>query len=154
VHGVFARGGPNRTFLPLSSAFTLIELLLVVSIIAILAALTLGTLGYANRKGAEGRARAEVAALNAAIDRYQLEVGSYPGDQASLYASLCPTQGQGKVFFEPTAGMVATNSQPRRFIDPWGTPYNYRYPGVVNVGSFDLWTVPPNAKSENDWIHN
>lgn len=135
-------------------AFSLIELLVVVAIIAILAGLSLATLGYVNRKGAEGRARAEVTALSAAIDRYKLEVGSFPADQDSLYASLCPTQGQGKVFFEPTPGMVSTNSQTRRFIDPWGAPYNYRAPGLVNVGSFDLWSVPPNARTESDWIHN
>jgi general secretion pathway protein G len=135
-------------------AFTLIELLVTVAVIAILAALVLGTLGYANRKGAESRARSEVAALSAAIDRYQLETGMFPADQASLYSALCPTQGQGKVFFEPTPGIVDANARPARFIDPWGAPYNYRFPGTVNIGSFDLWSVPPNAKTQKDWVHN
>ncbi|MFM8887797.1 MAG: type II secretion system protein, partial [Chthoniobacterales bacterium] len=61
-----------------ADAFTLIELLVVVAIIAILAGLTLATLGNVNRKGAESRARSEVAALAAAIDAYKLEFGSYP----------------------------------------------------------------------------
>ena len=50
------------------AGFTLVELLATIAVIVVVAGLTLGTLGYVNRKGAEGRAKAEVAALAAAID--------------------------------------------------------------------------------------
>lgn len=133
------------------AAFTLMELMVVILVIAILVGLTIGTLGYVNRKGAESRAQAEVAALSAAIDSYKIEVGSYPA-QADLFAELT---GQGtvntnKVYFEPTPSMGTNN----RFIDPWGAPYNYNPAGQRNVGFFDLWAVPPKARDERDWIHN
>ena len=139
-----------------AGAFTLIELLIVVSIIAILAGLTLSTLGYVNRKSAESRARTEVVALSSAIENYKLDVGSYP-PAADLYNELIG-QGSindGKVFFEPPPGMVNTNVKPRVFVDPYGQTYNYN-PGKPsrNIGFFDLYCKPPGAKSEADWIHN
>jgi general secretion pathway protein G len=133
-------------------AFTLIELLVVVAIIAILAALTLSTLGYVNRKGAESRARAEVAGLSAAIDSYRLDIGGYPASN-NLYRELT---GQGpintnKIYFEPTAG-IATNNQ---FMDPWGSPYRYETnpTSIVNRGFFDLWTTN-NSTNPALWIRN
>jgi general secretion pathway protein G len=145
------------------AGFTLIELLVVVAIIAILAGLTLSTLGYVNRKGAESRARAEVAALSAAIDSYRLEFGTYPSNQASLYRELTGTAtGAGavntnKVLFEPTPGMV-TNMATGPFIDPWGFTYEYRVGAQAtnNVGFFDLWSTAGNAAAANapNWIRN
>lgn len=139
------------------AAFTLIELLVVVAIIAILAGLTLSTLGYVNRKGAESRARAEVAALSAAIDSYKLDFGGYPASN-NLYQELT---GQGpvntnKVYFEPTPGITGTNAGVATFIDPWGVFYNYVTNATVNVGFFDLWSTAGNAAATNtnNWIRN
>jgi prepilin-type N-terminal cleavage/methylation domain-containing protein len=150
-----------RSLLCKRSAFTLIELLVVVAIIAILAGLTLGTLGYVNKKGAESRARAEVAALSAAIDAYKLEFGLYPASNI-LYGELAGdtsasggalTNTIGKVFFEPTGPILDTNATPRRFIDPWGSPYNYTTNATNNVGFFDLWTTN-NSTNPAFWIRN
>ena len=59
-------------------AFTLIELLVVITVIAILAGLVLNTAGYIQKKSARSRAEAEVAALSAAIESYNLDYGAYP----------------------------------------------------------------------------
>lgn len=131
-------------------AFTLIELLVVVAIIAILAGLTLATLGNVNRKGAESRARSEVAALAAAIDAYKMEFGSYPASN-NLYTELT-AQGPAntnRVFFEVTSGITNNN----QFVDPWGMPYNYTTNATFNVGFFDLWTTN-NSTNSALWIRN
>ena len=130
-------------------AFTLIELLVVVAIIAILAALTLSTLGYVNKKGAESRARSEVAALSAAIEAYKLDAGTYPTNVASLYPVLCPAAAGSKVYFEPTPGIVATNGGVVQFTDPWGTAYNYSNA----ITYFDLWSTAGGTNT-NSWIRN
>ncbi len=158
-----SRGVPRKSDTGHPFGFTLIELLVVVAIIAILAGLTLSTLGYVNRKGAESRARAEVAALSAAIDSYRLEFGTYPSNQASLYRELTGTAtGAGavntnKVLFEPTPSMV-TNMATGPFIDPWGFAYEYRVGAQAtnNVGFFDLWSTAGNAAAANapNWIRN
>ena len=51
------------------SAFTLIELMVVIAIIAILAGLILSAAGYVQKKGARSRAEAEIAACSAFLDR-------------------------------------------------------------------------------------
>lgn len=131
-------------------AFTLIELLVVVAIIAILAALTLSTLGYVNKKGAESRARSEVAALSAAIEAFKLDTGAYPTTAASLYTNLCPPTGGAKVYFEPTSGILGTNGSTVQFFDPWGTAYNYSN----SVTYFDLWSTAGGSADTNQWIRN
>jgi len=128
-----------------SAAFTLIELLVVVAVIAVLAGLTLSTLGYVNKKGAESRAQAEVAALSAAIESFKIGEGFYPTNAASLYTNLCPAVDGRKVYFEPAPSMVTNN----KFIDPWGSDYGYS-----NYTSyFELWSTAGGTNT-NNWIRN
>jgi type II secretion system protein G len=136
---------------PGRSAFTLIELLLVIAIVAILAGLTLSTSGFVNNKAAESRARADVAALASAIDRFKLEFGSYPANN-HLYRELTG-QGPvntGRVLFEPPPGMLTNN----QLVDPWGVPYSYTTNATHNVGFFDLWTRNNAPANEALWIRN
>src|SRR5437868_7714305 len=67
-----------------SSAFTLVELLVVFGIILILAGLVLSTVGYARKKGARARAETEIAAMSAACESYKADNGIYPRGNADL----------------------------------------------------------------------
>lgn len=144
----------KRVFTPQrTGAFTLIELMVVIAIIAILAALTLSTMGYVNRKAAQSRAEAEVAALSAAIDAYKLDNGAYPSNNTTtLYKELTGQGSTKKVYFTPTAG-IATNTTNGPFIDPWGNPYGYANPGTNNVGFFDIWSTAGGTNTAN-YIRN
>jgi len=138
-----------------SAAFTLVELLAVIALIGVIAGLTLAGLGYVQQKSAISRAEAEVASLSAAIESFKMDYGAYPGSVEVLFPELtgapaASVNTNGKVFFETTARMVTNN----RIIDPWGAPYNYTTNASRNVGFFDLWSVPPKARDESDWIHN
>ena len=80
------------------AAFTLIELMAVITIIVILAGLVVGGLGYVTDKQAKARASVQIALLSKALEAYKLDMGTYPltGDTttgllksaASLYAPL------------------------------------------------------------------
>ncbi len=70
-----ARDTPAAT-----SAFTIVELLVVLTIILVLAGLILATSGYVHTKGARSRAEAEIAALSAALENYKADNGVYPSD--------------------------------------------------------------------------
>ncbi len=60
------------------AAFTLIELLAVMTIILILAGLILAIAGNANYKAAQSRAQGEIKALSAACEAYKTDNGAYP----------------------------------------------------------------------------
>src|SRR2546421_5169588 len=59
-------------------AFTIVELLVVITIIIVLAGLILATTGYVQKKGARSRAEAEIAAMSAALENYKSDNGIYP----------------------------------------------------------------------------
>ena len=150
------------------AAFTLIELLAVITIIGILAGLTLGAAGAVRRHGATSTAKAEVAALQAACDRYYADNGAYPIGTASpttvtapagatvLFTNLlgsttlsaAPTS---KRYFEPKPAMVYTNGTPNYFIDSWGYPYGYNSDGT---NAPLIWSTAgqTTAGGTNKWI--
>lgn len=66
-----------------AGAFTIMELLVVISIIIILAGLILGTSGYVQKKGARSRTEAEIAAMSAACESYKADNGVYPRNPTS-----------------------------------------------------------------------
>lgn len=65
--------GSHRT-----SAFTLVELLVVVAIIAVLASLTLGAYTFAMRDSKRRTTIGSMTAIAAALDDYQTQFGEYP----------------------------------------------------------------------------
>ena len=68
-----------------SLAFTLIELLTVMAIIVALAGLTMGVSSYANRKALESRAKAEIRAMELALEAYKADNGAYPPLDADMF---------------------------------------------------------------------
>src|SRR6266487_2560069 len=107
------------------SAFTLIELVVVVGIILILAGLVLSTAGYARKKGARARADTEIAAMSAACESYKADNGAYPtsSDTNNLNAqtSFNPSAYQAaslylyNALFGATAGSRTPNTGARSY---------------------------------------
>lgn len=146
----------------LPKGFTLVELLIVITVIAILAALVLNTAGYVQEKGARSRAESEIAALSAALESYKADNGDYPlssnpqtnsaSTDQTLYTNLSPASG--KVYFEFSKGM--TNAS-KAVIDPFGNGYGYQYPGATNrsgTNFFDLFSTANKGVNSNAWIKN
>ena len=71
-------------------AFTILELLVVITIIIVLAGLILATVGYVQKKGARSRAEAEIAAMSAALESYKADNGIYPTDAKKRKCSIRP----------------------------------------------------------------
>lgn len=64
-------------------AFTLIELIVVMTVIVILVGLILSTVGYVQKKAARSRAETEIAAIAAACESYKADNGTYPRDNTT-----------------------------------------------------------------------
>ena len=78
-------------------AFTLIELMAVITIIVILAGLVVGGLGFVTERQAKEKARVQMALLTKALEEYKLDNGAYPpmanstdglGTSDDLYVAL------------------------------------------------------------------
>jgi prepilin-type N-terminal cleavage/methylation domain-containing protein len=154
-------------------AFTLIELLAVITIIGILAGLTLGAAGAVRRHGATSTAKAEVAALQAACDRFYADNNSYPSNSTvNPSSSFAPTAytaaGQAlftnllgsatltaaptsKRYFEPKAAMVNTTGN-NYFIDPWGYAYGYNSDGTNAPLIWSTAGQTTGGANTNKWI--
>jgi general secretion pathway protein G len=61
------------------AAFTLIELMAVITIIVILAGLVVGGMGFVSERQAKEKAKVQIALLSKAIEEYKLDMGKYPG---------------------------------------------------------------------------
>lgn len=59
-------------------AFTLIELLAVITIIVILASLVVAGLSFVTERQAREKARVQIALISKALEDYKLDMGSYP----------------------------------------------------------------------------
>jgi hypothetical protein len=125
------------------------------------------------RSGAQ--AQSEISVLSTALESYKVEYGDYPkatgpiGPKESananvLYQALVVSNATynraGKVFFEPYKGICAStnyNSSTNYFVDPFGRPYQYRYPGDPNKSGtnfFDLFSYGKANKTDdntNNW---
>lgn len=83
------------------AAFTLVELMAVITIIVILAGLVVGGLGYVSEKQASSKAKVQIALLSKAIEEYKLDMGKYPGIDTNTVASgKISSQLYDKLFYE------------------------------------------------------
>jgi type II secretory pathway pseudopilin PulG len=135
------------------NAFTLLELLIVMTIIIVLAGLTFATMGYVQGKARRSRAEAEIAAISAALENYKADNGAYP--RSSDTDGLDPTQAtnpssyssanlklyeflsgdltydrkpEEKSYFAFKPNQLAPTDQTKNvtaIIDPFGSPYGY-----------------------------
>ena len=60
------------------AAFTLIEMMAVVTIIVILASLGVGVMNFVQERQAKEKAKVQIALLSRALEEYKLDMGTYP----------------------------------------------------------------------------
>ncbi len=123
-------------------AFTLVEIIVVVTIIAVLAALIaprlFGRLTWAKVR----TAGAEVKAMETAVNLYLTDTGETLTSNFDLEVLLIPAEDGGG-----PQGPYFQKAQD--LLDPWNNPYVVRVPGEVNY-DFDIISWGPDAEEGTD----
>jgi general secretion pathway protein G len=132
-----------------SAGFTLLELLVVMVIIGLLAGFVAPRYFAQVGKSQVKAARAQIDALDKALDQYRIDVGHLPTTEQGLAALNTAPQGE-----QNWAGPYLKKEVP---LDPWGNPYVYAQPGTHN-NDFDLMSYGkdgrPGGTGENADLGN
>jgi len=123
-------------------AFTLIELLVVIIILAILAAVVLPRVIGKTDDARQGAVRASISNFDQALEMYKADVGTFPSNEEGLQALLTNTSNNPK-WNGPYLKGTSTLSP-----DPWGQPFQYRYPSEHGQADFDVYSNGPPEKPE------
>lgn len=158
-------------------AFTLVEVLVVVSIMVVLITLIVGTFGWIETKKQEEATKLTVNRLSMSLEQYKTENGLLPEDHAveaqssnKLYMALFgDTENSGKpdkgavVYYDDLdpnlskgtgskGKLIELRKGEYLIIDPWGQPYRYRR--GFNEGNtkainpdFDIWSIGKDGRS-------
>jgi general secretion pathway protein G len=127
--------------------FTLLEIMLVVTIIALL----LGTAIYKLTGNVEYsrhvRVAADIQGIKTQLGLYESMNGFYPTTEQGLQALVTQPDTDPR----PTRWYQLYKEMPK---DPWGNEYIYRCPGVKDPQSYDLFSAGPDRKpdtEDDDW---
>jgi len=121
---------PLRRFRSRSRGFTLLELLVVMVIIGLLAGFVAPRYFAQVGKSQVKVAKAQIDALDKALDQFRLDMGRYPTTEEGLNAlQTAPGGTETNTWGGPYLKKGVPN-------DPWGRPYIYIAPG--EHAEFDL----------------
>lgn len=116
--------------------FTLLELLVVMVIIGLLAGYVAPRYFAQIGKSEVKAARAQIDALDKAVETYRLDTGHYPKTEDGLAA--LDKQPAGETHWQ---GPYLKKAVP---LDPWGNPYVYKQPG--DHGDYDILSYGRDGK--------
>ena len=114
--------------------FTLVEMLLVITIIGILAALVVPKMMGRSEQARQAAARADISSIKTALDAFEVDNGYYPKNAMDLLQQ----PRDAKNWHGPYLDKIPQ--------DPWGNNYIYVFPGKHNANSYDLSSVGPDGK--------
>lgn len=128
-----------------SRAFTLVELLLVITIISILMAIAVPRFVGRSQEAKVAAARqAIIGTFGIALDLYEQDMGGYPAADEGLVALV---EGRGMNNWHGPY-LKSTTIPP----DPWGNEYHYMYPSELTDSEmlYDLVSAGPDGIVGND----
>jgi len=119
-----------------SSAFTLVELLLVLVILGVLAAIVIPKFSGRTEQAKEQAAVTQLSTFRTALDSFEVDNGYYPKGKNGLQDLIVkPRDAQNW-----RGPYLQADRVP---LDPWGNEYIYECPGRHNASSYDVSSSGP-----------
>lgn len=133
-----------------NEGFTLLEILIVVTIIGLLMAV-IGNQLFARRgQAVHDLARVQVRSIEQALAAYELDNGRYPTSQQGLMALVREPNTEPRPRRYQPGGYVTKD----KIMDPWGSEFRYDIPGANNSHSFDLYTYAADAVQGGEGVNS
>jgi len=156
--------------------FTLVEILVVITIITLLVSLLVVLVGNILERARYAKTAAVVKLLDEACKTYNLDFGQYPPndmqDSRSLYhhlgmerklktqkgdmgAALVTTKPpivefQHDMLGDPKSGLPDPKTNPVPIVDGFDNPIRYKVPGKYNKKGVDIWSAGKDGKDQLD----
>jgi general secretion pathway protein G len=127
--------------------FTLLEIMLVVTIIALLLGTAIYKLAGNVEYARHTRVSADVQGISTQLKLYESMNGFYPTTEQGLQALVTQPDTDPK----PSRWYQLYTQLPK---DPWQNTYIYRCPGTKNTTGYDLFSAGPDRKADtadDDW---
>jgi general secretion pathway protein G len=129
------------------SAFTLLEIMLVISIIVVLLGVAVSKLGNTTGVAKGVAVKADVQSIGTQIKLYESLNGFAPTTEQGLQALVTQPSSDPR----PAHWYQLFKEIPK---DPWGSNYIYLCPGRKNPTGYDLYSAGPDRKADtadDDW---
>ena len=129
------------------SGFTLLEIMIVVSIIVILLGLAISRMKNPTVFAKSVAVQADVQSVGTTLMQYEAMNGFYPTTEQGLQALVTQPESEPR----PNRWHSFYDRIPT---DPWGTPYQYRCPGIKHPDKYDLFSAGPDRipdTADDDW---
>ena len=127
--------------------FTLLEIMIVVTIISLLLGAAIYQLGGNVEYAKHTKISADVQAISTQLKLYESMNGFFPTTDQGIQALVSQPESDPK----PTRWYQLFKEMPK---DPWQNNYIYRNPGMKNTGSYDLYSAGPDRQpdtADDDW---
>jgi general secretion pathway protein G len=127
---------------PRARGFTLIEIMVVITILGILAALIVPRVVGRTDDARIAAAKQDIASVMQALKLYRLDNGRYPTTEQGLQALITKPTTEPVPTNWKQGGYLERSSVPK---DPWGNPYQYLNPGLR--GEIDVFSFGADGQS-------
>jgi general secretion pathway protein G len=124
-----------------NQGFTLLEIMLVVTIIALLLGAAIYKLGGNVEYARHVRIASDIQGINTQLKLYESMNGFFPTTEQGLQALVT----QPSTDPQPTRWYQLYKEPPK---DPWNSDYIYRNPGIKNPNGYDLYSAGPDRKAD------
>jgi general secretion pathway protein G len=133
-----------------NAAFTLLEIMLVVTIIALLLGAAIYKLGGNVEYSRHVRISSDIQGINTQLKLYESMNGFFPSSEQGLQALVTQPSSDP----QPTRWYQLYKELPK---DPWNNTYVYINPGRKNPNGYDLYSAGPDRRpdtQDDDWGNN